>query len=598
MAGTASGQRTVLLISDDMSDRAAIKSSLEKNNVSVLISENWQQCLPSVPYINPDLILLNVIDKNLSQEDRFGICRKLKEQKETKDIPLIVVVGSREGGAILEAGAEDFIVSPVQSEELAARVRVYLENHYLKKLLEDGRTGDRVHRAGVLLSDMSHDIRTRLNAIIGFTELLEQDRSLTADHREKLDTIHRNGTHLSLLIDDLVEICRLETGRSTLNMTSFGLDAFIRDIEKVSGQKNNGLQCDARTDATGNAIGVIVADRERLMRAIMNLIDHSVKAGRNSVVGLQLYTVRDTGGFKLIGEIYPGREDRSGELTHSSQASKRTPERTAVAGTRHGLVLGRELVRCLGGTVEVMSDSEGRDRIHFELIVREGSIRPTETGISYRSLMESGNPEAKRVLVADDAEENCIVFTAILEHLGFEVRSVENGEEAVRQYDKWNPHIIMMDLRMPGMDGYEAARMIRTRQGGADALIFAATGDATDSDREKIRESGMDGFILKPYDEDTVRKKIEEFVRIRAASLRKDGDSKPAHAPCENMAISQLPHGIVDKMQEAARNARLDILLQIVDETGAYNAGLAGRLRELIKRYDYESIFEILGVKQ
>ena len=184
--------------------------------------------------------------------------------------------------------------------------------------------------------------------------------------------------------------------------------------------------------------------------------------------------------------------------------------------------MGRELFRCMGGNVVVTGDSEGHDRIHFELNVREGSVRPVDTRVLRRSLIDNDNGELVRVLVADDVEENRIVFTAILEHLGFDVRSVENGLEAVRQYEEWRPHVIMMDLRMPGMDGHEAARMIRTKEGGTDAIIFAATGDVQDSDRVKIQESGMDGYILKPYEEDTIREKIGEFVTIRTGSGRND----------------------------------------------------------------------------
>lgn len=598
MAGAAGGQTTVLLISDDMGDRAIIKSTLEKNNVSVLVSENWQQCLASVTYIRPDLILLSIADKNVSPGDRSEICRKLKEGKDTKDIPLIVVTESRETGAILQAGAEDCIGSPIRAEELAVRVGVYLENRHLKKLLDEIRTGEKVHRAGVLLSDMSHDIRTPLNAIIGFSELLQKDRSLAADHREKIDTIHRNGRHLSLLINDLVDICRIGTGRSTLNMTSFALETFMRDIERVTGQRTGGRQADIKTDATGNAIEVVIADRERMMRSIVNLVEHFVKRGKGEAVYLRMLTVRDKEGLKLTGEIGHDREDRPKKTASSRQVPGKVVESTGTSRIQYGLALGREFLRCMGGTFKMTSDTEGRDRIHFELPVREGSTQPAETRISHRSLIGSGSEEAIRVLVADDAEENCVVFTAILEHLGFDVRCVENGEEAVRQYDQWKPHIIMMDLRMPGMDGYEATRMIRSRQSGEDTVIFAATGDVTDGDREKIRESGMDGFILKPYDEGTIRKKIEEFVSVNTVSGRNDADHTPEQVPPEAIAaVSEIPCAILERMQEAARNARLDILLQITDETVEYNAGLAERLRELIKRYDYKSIFEILGVK-
>ncbi len=596
-------QQIVLLISDDINGRAIVKNTLEQHNVNVLVSENWQQCLASVPYIRPDLILIDIVDVHLSQGQRSDICRMLKEPENTKNIPLIFMVGPEETGEkimALKAGAEDYISKPFQSEELAARVRVHLENRYLRKLLEEKRSasGEGTHQSGILLSDMSHDLRTPLNAIIGFTELLQQDPSLTVNNREKIDAIHRSGKHLSSLINDLVEICRLEAGRNTLNMNSFDLDAFIRDIERMIQQRINGQPCHVSNDATGNAVRFIIADRERLMRAIMDLAVHAARMAKSGGIRLGLRTIRDEDRYKLIGEISGNRDQDPGNAAKSALAREKTGEPKRSTGSQHDLIMGRELLRCMGGIVEVTGDSKGHDRIHFELNVREGSVQPVETGVSHRSLIGGDNGELVRVLVADDVEENRIVFTEILEHLGFDVRSVENGPEAVRQYEAWNPHIIMMDLRMPGMDGYEAARMIRTKEAGKDAVIFAATGDVQDSDREKIKESGMDGYILKPYDEETVREKIGEFVRISAASGRNDTACIEKEVLPESGGISELPHGLVDRMQDAARNARLDILLQTVDETEEYSDGLAERLRELIKRYDYESIFEILGIKQ
>jgi CheY-like chemotaxis protein len=251
----------------------------------------------------------------------------------------------------------------------------------------------------------------------------------------------------------------------------------------------------------------------------------------------------------------------------------------------------------MGGSIEVTDDAQGNEKIYFELDVREGSVQPAETRVSHRSLVGTNNGEPIRVLVADDAEENCIVFSEILGHFGFDVRTVEDGREAVRVYEEWKPHIIMMDLRMPGMDGYEAAKMIRAKEDGQDPVIFAATGDVLESDVEKIRESGMDGYILKPYDERSIREKIGEFIKLSNALGRTDAVPFKDAVP-ENGSISELPHGIVEKMQDAARNARLDILLEAVDESEEYNKSIAQRMRDLIKKYDYESIFEILGIKQ
>jgi DNA-binding response OmpR family regulator len=170
MPGVETMQQIVLLISDDINGRAIVKNTLEQDNANVLVSENWQQCLTSVPYIRPDLILIDIVDVHLSHGQRSDMCRILKEQENTKNIPLIFMIGPEETGEkimVLKAGAEDYISKPFQREELAARVRVHLENRYLRKLLEEKRSasGEGTHQSGILLSDMSHDIRTPLNAI-------------------------------------------------------------------------------------------------------------------------------------------------------------------------------------------------------------------------------------------------------------------------------------------------------------------------------------------------------------------------------------------------------------------------------------------------
>ena len=200
-------------------------------------------------------------------------------------------------------------------EELAARVRVHLENRYLRKLLEEKKSvsSEEAHQSGILLSDMSHDIRTPLNAIIGFTELLQQDLTLTLNNREKIDTIHRSGKHLSSLINDLVEICRLEAGRNTLNMKPFDLYEFVRDLERMILQRINGKPCHVSTDATGNATRFIIADRERLMRAIMDLTRHAARMAKTGGIRLGFSTIRDEDGYKLIGEISGNRGSRLGK---------------------------------------------------------------------------------------------------------------------------------------------------------------------------------------------------------------------------------------------------------------------------------------------
>lgn len=599
MPGSEAVRQKILLISDDTRGRALTKSMLEQESATVLIAENWQQCIASARFIRPDLIVVDIADVEFFQGGRPGICRTLKEQAETKDIPLIVAIseqGAEDKAEVLRAGAEDVITKPFQGEELSARVRVHLENRSLAQLLEEKRPhpDDAGGPAG-LLSDMSHDIRTPLNAIIGFAEMLRQDGSLSADNRVKLDTIHRSGKRLSSLINDLVEICRLRTGHNMLSMTSFDLYAFARDIERMVEQRMSGKPCHIRADVRENAIQYILADRERLASAIVNLVEHFAKASPTGGMYVKLRTVREAGQYRLFGEISDRSGDVSGTNSRVGAGQGGTKERKAA---QSGFIIGRELLRCMGGNVEAGQDGEGNERVHFSLDVQEGSVQPAETGISHRSLIGSDNREPVRVLVVDDAAENCIVFTEILEHLGFNVRSVENGQDAVREYEEWKPHIIMMDLRMPGMDGYEAARMIRSKEGGEDPVIFAATGDVMDSDKEKMRQAGMNGYILKPYEEPAIREKIGEFVKISAAS----GKNGMKHPRSENLSvvgpISGLPHALVERMQDAARNARLDILLGITDEVEAYDRGLAGKLRQSIKIYDYESIFEILGVKE
>ncbi len=452
------------------------------------------------------------------------------------------------------------------------------------------------------LANMSHEIRTPMNAILGFTQLLERDPSLNAKQRESLNTIGRSGEHLLALINDILEMSKIEAGRTTLNPVAFNLHEFIDDLAmmfKVRTQEKNLLFTVDKSDALPR---FVFADVGKLRQVLINLLGNAVKFTSKGGIALRLMAKRrDQGKVRVITEVEDtgagiapenlGKVFEYFEQAGTAAASER--------GTGLGLAISRQFVRLMGGEIEVTSQLNKGSVFRFEIDADELVDEEVETQQPPRRLLglRPGQPSF-RILVVDDKQENRQFLREMLQTAGFSTREAINGLEAVKLFEEWKPDLILMDLRMPAMDGYEAIRLIKTMDRGGDTPIIAVSASVFDDNQEKARKTGADDFIGKPYKQDELFQKLAAWLQVEYVYADEQvvaADQNEALAvPPTSMSLSKLPRQLVEQMGKAAAAGYQDRLLMLIDDVARQDEQLAKALQSLAAAFEYEKLTDLI----
>lgn len=357
----------------------------------------------------------------------------------------------------------------------------------------------------VFLSHMSHELRTPLNAILGYSRLMQRDNTISPEQREHLGTINRSGEHLLSLINDVLEISRIEAQRIHIETTEFDLGAVISDVYAMFRLKAAAKNLQFILDGMQDLPRYVLTDEGKLRQILINLIGNAIKfteeggiAVRASLRGNStsdkwlLLEVEDTG---------PGIANE--ELEKVFQAFEQTASgRQVVGGTGLGMPISRKFARMLGGDITLSSTVGKGSVFRVDLPIMEGTKTdiPGEKTVTQKRVMGLAPGQAvPRILVAEDVMESRALLVKLLQMTGFDVREAVNGLEAVEIASEWHPHFIWMDIRMPVMDGMEAARRIKGSSWGEKIGIAALTASGLLEDRDSIMTAGFDEFVRKPF---------------------------------------------------------------------------------------------------
>jgi PAS domain S-box-containing protein len=459
------------------------------------------------------------------------------------------------------------------------------------------------------LANMSHEIRTPMNAVLGFSQLLMRDAGLSARQQDQLKNITRSGEHLLSIINDILEMARIESGRVTFNPAPFDLPGLLEDLEQMVGQRAQAKQLKLRFEQQGAVPRAVIGDQTKLRQVLINLLGNALKftPGGGAVtlrVRLAEATAEVCRIFLEIEDTGPGISDeelpRLFEPFFQAAAGRQVP-----GGTGLGLSISHEFVRLMGGELTVTSAVDVGSVFRFSLPLKlapatELQERERQAPHALRLLPSCG---PCRVLVVDDEPANRKLLEELLEPLGFEVRSAANGAFAVAQCAAWKPHLVLLDMRMPVLDGCGAARRIRRAHGQAVKLIAISAGVLAEQQREALA-AGADAFLGKPF---KAHELLETMKRVAGVDFiyERRADPGPAHAtappvptPPSAEALSRLPAGLVSELRAACERAEFDLLLTLASRVAESDAALGGQLRARIEEFDYAGVQALLALRK
>jgi PAS domain S-box-containing protein len=458
------------------------------------------------------------------------------------------------------------------------------------------------------LASMSHEIRTPMNAILGFSQLLLADPQLSSGQREQVATITRSGKHLLGLINNILEMARIESGRAALNPATFDLHQLLADLELMFRLRAQGGKLGFKVVRLGDLPRWIRADETRLRQVLINLLGNAVKftpAGGSITLRVGCTGERDQQ-LRLHAEVEDtGQGIAPEDVPNLFQAFFQTRTgRETVGGTGLGLAISREFVRLMGGDLSVTSQLGTGSTFRFDIRVAPGNATEARAVMAGAPRVLHLRPDlpACRVLAVDDLPENCDLLERLLGQAGFEIRTAGSGAEALPLVAQWRPHLVVLDLRMPGMDGWEVARRLRAEQ-GQGLKILALSASAFQEDQQRALDAGADAFLAKPFQPAGLLECIKDLAGVEYV-YENPGLPEPA-APVETgpelpsaAEVARLPAELVAELADATTRAAYDKILELVGQVSARDESLGLRLLRLVERFDYSALQKLLSMRK
>ncbi|HUT20555.1 MAG TPA: PAS domain S-box protein [Anaerolineae bacterium] len=461
------------------------------------------------------------------------------------------------------------------------------------------------------LANMSHELRTPLNAILGFAQLLDRSRTLSSEHRKSLQVISDSGEHLLSMINDILDMSRIEAGRVTLSPTDFDLYQMLDSIEAMMRVRAEvkGLQLIVVRGA--DVPGYVRSDERKLRQILINLLSNAIKFTQEGDIVLRVENagasdgsaegvhtlhleVADSG----VG-IAPDEIDALFEPFTQTRSG-----RQAQQGTGLGLPISLKFVQMMGGDLTVRSEVGKGSTFMFDVQLETADRAAVAAGQPARRVvgLAPGQPRY-RVLIVDDRAENRLLVCHLLGEVGFDVEEAANGQEAVTRHEAWQPHLIFMDMRMPVMDGYEATQQIKGTAQGQATVIVALTASAFDEDRTLTLSAGCDDYVRKPFREADLFAVLAKYLGVRYV-YDSDGDipeQKVDRAPEKaqlSAAIALLPSDWVADLCDAASRARADLILELASRVEHEHAAVAQALVHLAGDFRFDSILSLAKAQE
>ena len=443
-------------------------------------------------------------------------------------------------------------------------------------------------------SGMSHEIRTPLNAILGYSQILIHDRSLSGESRREIETINASGEHLLSLINQVLEMSKIEAGKAEASIAPCSVPAILRDLKNMFAMSAAQKGLKFFVDIPADVPPLVLTDESKLKQILINLIGNAIKFTETGSVKVEVAVIPDA----LNRLAFKISDTGGGIAPEDIQKIFRPFEQTgagrAKGGTGLGLPISQQYCRLLGGELEIQSAPGAGTSFSFSIDAppHRGEGATAEIEAKVDGILKGIAP---RVLVVDDRETNRDILVKILEPLGFPTVQAANGTEALELIESWNPGIILLDLVMPGISGKDLIRIIRADPAKNHIRIIVITASVLDNESETVLKSGADAFIRKPFREKVVLEAIGKLAHLKYRYA--EAANEPGHGQNEEAALAArfaaLPRSFSSTLSDSIRIGDLEEVKALADSVMAVDPALAESIREMAENFQIKRLMDI-----